>query len=599
MADMASPRAIIDFYGTNGGPAIPKGNGLRPIGPVAAPAYPVAPYQAPVQQAFGGKVLPSGPTIELGGRSPVPALRPPAGGVVSTAPTVTPGVQQAPRQIGYTPAVERTMPNARGLKATTVFGRSAAPIARPTVSAAANTASPFYRAGTAFAKATSSLKSGVTGLGLRAALRGAGGGLITDLVLPNKANAIDDVAAINAWRPPADPRNNQQAFRRSQEGPYSVAPTQKGKAAAPSARKYRPVVQPQRALPGNPPDPPQGFGETPSTSFRPMISEQTDAAGVLPASIASQVEIGGDNGGFGFTKNADGTVERMFSLRQRTAAEDVAAPRETNQGVYPAAAKDMSPGSQGAWEREQKYANLNGLMSAKDKALIMQTDDAQEETRANNLRSFSVSKQNADTTLMDKASEVVARDSELPIKLDKGLLENQFYPQVTRASLRKSAADATGQELTNQFYPQVVTSELGLRGAATALTQAQAAKVPVETAALASNNVLEKQAMINAQKQLELEARNTAPINKADAEYAALTAGSTGLLPSEVAAGTKAGYRKVQKAKSKWFGPDQQAGLVNDKGELFNPGVPAGYKLIGTSGGKPVYQDANGKKVWG
>ncbi|OHD22877.1 MAG: hypothetical protein A2Y38_15870, partial [Spirochaetes bacterium GWB1_59_5] len=387
-----------DYYVPKGGPAFPAGNGLRPIGPIPARAFPVTPYQPPPpviditpqqqqQPAYRGRVLPSGPTIEVGGRSPVPALRPAAGlPQVSGVAPVTPG-----------PAVERTMPNPRGLRAKTAFGGA------PKAAAPAAPTGGWYRAGTAAAKAKAAiggaLARGGSGLGrtLLKSVLPVGGAVITDMVLPHEANALDDVAAIKNW---VDPWNNEAAFRASTEGAYQTTPAAPAATATPvaprsSLRKTAPAAV-AAPLAGNPPDPPQDLAPQ-APAYRPMISEQTDAAGVLPASVAAGVEIGGANGGFGFTRNADGTVERMFSLRQRTAAEDLASPREVQPEAAPTVI-DMSPGSQGAWEQEQRNTALTeGIYSPRARAKIIQDQQTLDETGANNLRTNRVSQQNADS----------------------------------------------------------------------------------------------------------------------------------------------------------------------------------------------------------
>lgn len=138
MADMANTVQAIrgqlqpDFYGTPQGVSLPRGAGLRPVGPTS---YPVAPYGAP---ALGAptpaavppvNVLPTGTTPpNLPGSAGVPALRTPTmpaanmnrgftlgeGSPLETAGRpvidVTP-----PRQIGYNEPI-RTMPNAAGLR---------------------------------------------------------------------------------------------------------------------------------------------------------------------------------------------------------------------------------------------------------------------------------------------------------------------------------------------------------------------------------------------------------------------------------------------------------------------------------------------------
>jgi len=150
---------------------------------------------------------------------------------------------------------------------------------------------------------------------------------------------------------------------------------------------------------GNPEDPPQGYGMDTSpisTDPGPMITEQSDASGVLPASQVAQIggPIGtadGTNGGLGLTANADGTVDKLFTLRQRTAAENAispikaqpvqaaaAAPTTTygdSNGVYqlapgqnpPPDFANMTAGQMVASHQQQKWAANNagiGLTNA-------------------------------------------------------------------------------------------------------------------------------------------------------------------------------------------------------------------------------------------
>jgi len=369
--------------------------------------------------------------------------------------------------------------------------------------------------------------------------------------------------------------------------PQAVAPV----AARPSLRRSAAAAP----LAGNPPDPPQDLtAQTPT--FRPTITEQTDASGVVPADWqARQAPTGGPagysadgtNGGFGFTRNADGTVDRMFTLRQRTAAEDLASPREVQAEAAPAVV-DMSPGSQGAWEREQRNAALTeGVWSPRARAKIIQDQQALDETGANNLRTNRVSQQNADSLTSHYRTTDKRTEALLP-----GEQEIQGSALATARQSRLSQAQKDALELAG--FPVEQAEKIARTGYYRKQGDAVAAKADNDV-------VLEKQRMIEEGKLKALEAKNNSPTLKADAAFAESLAPATGLLPSEAAAAVKGGYRKVQKAKSRWFGPDQKAGLVNDVGQLYDPAapaLPAGYRASGklTPDGRPILLDAKGNK---
>ena len=95
-----------------------------------------------------------------------------------------------------------------------------------------------------------------------------------------------------------------------------------------------------------------------------------------------------------------------------------------------------------------------------------------------------------------------------------------------------------------------------------------------------------------------------APLNKADAEFYTTLAQQTGgaLPPSQIPAAVAQGFTTPVKPKTHWFSPNEPGGLTNAAGQRFTSAapsgavVPPGMTQIGTSGGKPVFQDAKGNR---
>ena len=244
-------------------------------------------------------------------------------------------------------------------------------------------------------------------------------------------------------------------------------------------------------------------------------------------------------------------------------------------------------GSQDEWEDDQAASKINSRPFGFKMAAAQLALRQQGETEENNLRTNAVSRQNADTLQGHYRTTDRRTTALLP-----GEVEAQG------ASLRKSAADAENQELVNEWYPKVTQSGLdqseALQGYYRQTGNAAEAKVGTDL-------TLEKQALVNEQRQRELEAKNNSPIVKADAALAEAVAPTVGLLPSEVSAAMRTGYRTPQKEKKpRLFGllRGQSAGMVNAQGEVYDPTAPAGYTPTGTfpPEGKPIYKDAQGKK---
>jgi len=387
-----------------------------------------------------------------------------------------------------------------------------------------------------------------------------------------------------------------------------AAPTQAAPVAAPTgATRLRRAPATPQMFNGNPEDPPQGFGEEPKP-LAPMISEQTDAAGVMPAATQAALPAtggsrmygaDGTNGGFGFTKNDDGIVERMFSLRQRTPAEDAAHPQEFQPAFAPAP-KDMSPGSQGAWEQEQAAnALVNRPFGFKTAAALL-AQRQQAEVEANNLRAHGVSQQNANTSLMNVASEVNTRDAELP-----GNLLKQQSDLLTANGLRgKTAADTTKINLENQFYPTTVGTENMLKGAQAGYYRAHAAQADAITEN--TPNKAEMNDATNATRlavQQEKGAELQAKTEAAAQEAALPEAMKMGIPVKDAVAYRRAGGTpKVATSALNPFGESKTGYYRN--GKLMTPAdisaaaTTPGYTPSGkyTPEGKPILIDAKGNK---
>ena len=618
MADMANPRKIIDYYGARNGVSVPGSAGLRPIGPTPARAFPLAPYQppAPAPQApsFRGKVIPSGPTIEMGGRSPVPALRP-SGAVTGVAergftmggssPTyidasARPAPSAAPKQIGYRPIrvpgagiegmgdyapnqgaemsrlPKGKLPGFRGIlsKGAGVLKQGVKSLFSPVgvVTGALSAVANAQSDATAYdnllmGTGTSNTVLGASGATYPRRFGASGSGLTPDQSVSTNAIsyrtrtpvvARDQIApdfavasaapAPVAGRTAARPsRNTEAAFRTSQEGAYAPRASFHG-----AATSY--------ANPEN--DPPAGFGEAPR-AMRPKVIELTDAAGAMPTAVANQLPLD-ENGGYAFTGDRGDNVERMFYLRPRTAEEDAAAPAVYNQGVYPEAETGMSPGSQGAWELDQERdAMVNRPFPFKTEA-AMQARRTLQETTANNLRNFQVNQQNADTSAAGTLSQNLERETLLPGKVleqDSSLLTDEMGRQKTAEEIKGMPAERDLKTIMGGYY-RTLGSSMEKK----------------------SNDdlALQKLLMQDQWKKDELEARNNSPLTKADAEYAAGLGAQVALPPSEAATAVKAGYRKVQKGKNRWFREDIPQGLVNDAGQVYTPGAEAAPVRTGT-----------------
>ena len=244
-------------------------------------------------------------------------------------------------------------------------------------------------------------------------------------------------------------------------------------------------------------------------------------------------------------------------------------------------------GTQEEWEDDQVAAKINSRPFGFKMAAAQLALRQQGETEENNLRTNAVSQQNADT---------LTGHYRTTDRRTTALLPGEVATQ--GAALRKSALDAKNQELVNEFYPEATQADIdakkGLTGYYRQMGTAAEAKVGTDL-------TLEKQALVNEQRQRELEAKNNSPIVKADAALAEAVAPSVGLLASEVSTAMRAGYRTPQKEKKpRLFGllRGQKAGMVNAQGEVYDPTAPAGYTPTGTftPEGKPIYKDAQGKK---
>lgn len=206
----------------------------------------------------------------------------------------------------------------------------------------------------------------------------------------------------------------------------------------------------------------EGLRSASSAAPGPMVTEMTDAEGVMPASIARQLPAtssgdlfaaDGTNGGFAFTTNPDGTVGQMFGLRQRTPEEDkayaaqaAAQPAVSDVATPPASPAPGTPGwagSQAEWEYNH---HLDSLLN-----------------RPLGLRVLAqmIAKQNADTIASHYATEDMRSRALLP-----GDVETQRSQLATAAGLRgKTAAETTELNLKNQAFPAVTAADLGLKSA--------------------------------------------------------------------------------------------------------------------------------------
>jgi hypothetical protein len=618
MADMANPKRIIDYYGTRKGVSMPGSAGVRPIGPTPARAFPLAPYQAPpvnaapAPAAYRGKVIPSGPTIEMGGRSPVPAVRPPAGAPAAaprSAVTLEPVAPSAPKQIGYRPAASTARVPGPGVEGMGDFAANqGAEVSRLSRGKLTGFRGVLNKGAGILKQGVKSLFSpvGLTIQGLSAVAGAQSDATAYDNLTfgvgtsapgrftPGEGQAFSTNAI--SYKDPYKPGFRQAlgmtprtgmptiakdqrpsptggASAASQLAPFAVAapvPATRRSAPAPapaaqtarggSFRRAAPAVEP--ALRGNPADPPAGFGET-QRAAGPRIVELTDAAGAMPTALANDLPVDQD-GGYAFTGDRGGNVERMFYLRPRTAAEEVAAPPIYNQGEYAAAEKDTSPGSQGAWELEQERdAMINRPFPFKTEAAML-ARRTQAETRANNLRTYLVNQQNADTSAAGTVSQNLERETLLPGKV----LAQDSALETDAMGREKTAEEIKGMPLDREMKSTMSGYYLTL-----------GANVEKK-----SNDdlALQKLLMQDQWKKDELEARNNSPLTKADAEMAAGLAEQAGLLPSEAATAVKAGYRKVQKGKNRWLRADIPQGLVNDAGQVYTPGAEAAPVRTGT-----------------
>lgn len=335
--------------------------------------------------------------------------------------------------------------------------------------------------------------------------------------------------------------------------PVAPAP----QAAAPSYRRPQAAAVPQRPVPISTP--------TVSYSAEEPVAESAGRGYIEQGGV--RMYIAGSKAYDGLGSTGEAQFDSAPAYRKR--AGDVGY-----------------TGSQEAWEDAQAATPDGEPFFFKRRALALE-QQKQAETEANNLRTYRVSQQNADTTEAGTVSQIAERDTLLP-----GKVLDQGSDLQTAASYRNSLrAAAAKTDLEAQFYPEMTRADIAYKNA---LGEGVRSKSDADL-------TLEKQRMIEEGKLKALEARNNSPMVKADAAYAESLAASAGLLPSEAAQAVRGGYRKVQKAKNKWFGPDQQAGLVNDAGQLFDPAaaaIPAGFKASGkfTPEGKAILVDAQGKK---
>jgi hypothetical protein len=228
-----------------------------------------------------------------------------------------------------------------------------------------------------------------------------------------------------------------------------VLPTGQKKTNAP-----RVVAKAPREVPG--PHTQYPLEEAPPDA-NPLISENTSMIGKQFDSQAASItgEPGeyrygadGTNGGFGLTRNADGTVEQMYTLRQRTPEENAIADADMarwekehpfgTEGVPQPV--DMSPGSQGEWERERKIETmLNRPYGLKTGELVRRMD-ADAETAYNNQVVNGIRQQNADAD-----SNYQGTMAEIAQKMLPGNLSKQQSDLVTSIFDRRKTAAQTGQ----------------------------------------------------------------------------------------------------------------------------------------------------------
>lgn len=185
-------------------------------------------------------------------------------------------------------------------------------------------------------------------------------------------------------------------------------------------------------------------------------------------------------------------------------------------------------GSQEEWENDQTAAKINsrpfGFKTAAAQLALRQ----QGETEANNLRTFGVNQQNADT---------LTEHYQTQNRRSNALLPGEVATQ--GASLRKAALDAKNQELVNEFYPAATQADIeqkkGLTGYYRQVGNAAEAKSGNDTA-------VERLQMTIDQQKAALEAKSD------DAELKLLAANDPNFNAKYAASGgTLAGYKAAER----------------------------------------------------
>jgi hypothetical protein len=285
-------------------------------------------------------------------------------------------------------------------------------VANKAVNGIAGIGNKVLGATTGFRLPSGSLDTGATDRNLRE-MRTIQGDILQDIgarpvaaaATPTAAPAARPAAA--ATVPPIGRTNPAQATR------------------APQARRARPIAAAAgiqtaalREETPAPAGPVPMIGENTAIAGKPFDAAAADITG-QPGEFSQSFD--GTNGGFGLTRNADGTVDQMFTLRQRTPEEDkLLDQREalrTQQNPVAAIGKDMSPGSQGAWEREQEIAAMLNRPGGLKTAEVVRSIDADRETAANNLRKSGIDQQNADAQTRHYGTEDLKTTAMLPLDI--------------------------------------------------------------------------------------------------------------------------------------------------------------------------------------
>jgi len=201
----------------------------------------------------------------------------------------------------------------------------------------------------------------------------------------------------------------------------------------------------------------------------PMISEVPQPAADFVANDYALPQGVSDNGGMA-TQGG-----RTFLLRQRTADEDAAyaqqakdqATNPQNQGItvdkngIAYGARDMSPGSQGAWEKKQELDEMLNRPFGLKVAKLANDQGTLAETIRNNSMNFGVNQQNANTNTANIGSVIGERNTLLPVKVAEGAAG----VGLTRAKTGETIQTTENLGKTGQTIIPLAQSEIGVRGA--------------------------------------------------------------------------------------------------------------------------------------